>query len=111
MKPFIERLKSDRYSHLVEILFVLGVVLGVLLPFALRGILDKGGNLTYAVSIILALVGPILFGCAGFVGMIRQGFGHVMPYRGKAAQIIGLFLWISCWGLGIYILVVTMFFI
>jgi len=106
MKRLIISLKTGKYKYLTEILF--------LIAFGQGAILILGGEMVFSKNILLqniltrisGLVFFFLFGCAGFVGMIREEFRQAIPIRGKYAQILGFLMWILFWGIALNFLII-----
>lgn len=104
MKTLVNELRSEKYKHLVDVLFVIALVQMLLLIFVPRLFIAEDSFLFDTLVRIAGFEMMFLFGCAGIVIMIRQEFRQIITLRGRAAQSAGFLFWIMSWGMALYIL-------
>lgn len=104
MQAWINELRSEKYKHLVDVLFLIAFVQALLLIFVPQLFIPEDSFLYDTLVRISGLVMMFLFGCAGIVIMLRQEFRQVITLRGRAAQSAGFLFWIMSWGMALYIL-------
>lgn len=104
MRTRIEKLRSEKYKHLVDVLFLIALVQALLLIFVPQLFISEDSFLYDTLVRVAGFEMMFLFGCAGIVSMIRQEFRQMITLRGRAAQSAGFLFWIVSWGMALYIL-------